>query len=478
MSGPPGVVKLLSSLYETWSRSGIQSIVPLPASGSYRRYYRIYGDNNKSVIGAYNIDERENNAFVYLARHLLKTGNSVPEIFTDDLENRIYLQEDLGSTTLLDYVMACRQDPDSQEMIMRKYRNVIDAMPGLQIRATEGLDTSVCYPRAEFDEQSMMWDLNYFKYNLLKPLKIHFYEQDMEDDFHMITQYLCEAKRESFMFRDFQARNIMLHQDRICFIDFQGGRKGPLQYDLASLLFEAKTSFTPEIREELLTYYLQLYSREFSWFDQEAFLKHYYGFVYLRLMQAMGAYGFRGLAEHKPVFLQSLPLALLILEWLLEHQPFPVHLKCMPGVFTKLLSMQEIREVLTESDKLTVTINSFSYRNGIPEDRSGNGGGFVFDCRALKNPGRLDKYKNLTGLDKSVIDFLENNADTHELFSHTCSLVDQTVTNYIRRGFKNLSVSYGCTGGRHRSVYMVEKLGGYLKNNYRLNIVIHHTDLF
>ncbi|MBN2480625.1 MAG: phosphotransferase [Bacteroidales bacterium] len=477
MSEPFGPVNLLSGLYRTWSRTDVSSVIPLPESGSYRRYYRIYGENDKTVIGVYNCDDRENRAFVYLGSHLLKTGNCVPEIYAFNPDNYIYLEEDLGDTTLLDYLESCREKPDMDEGIMHMYRKIIDAMPDLQVKAMKGLDFSKCYPRAEFDWQSIMWDLNYFKYNLLKPLKIHFYEQDLEEDFHTISEYLCKAQRKSFMFRDFQSRNIMLHQNRICFIDFQGGRKGPLQYDLASLLFEAKTGLKPEMRESLLYYYLELFTREFSWFDPEEFMKYYYGFVYLRLMQAMGAYGFRGLTEHKPVFLQSLPKALRILDWLVEYQPFPVSLMSIPDVFDRLINLKEIQGVVNESGILTIVIKSFSYLNGIPADRSGHGGGFVFDCRALNNPGRFDAFKDLSGLDQPVIDFLENDAGIPDFFTHTSSLVDQSIGNYIQRGFKHLSVSFGCTGGRHRSVFMAEKLAAYLKNKYMLNIITEHTNL-
>ncbi|MBN1159113.1 MAG: phosphotransferase [Bacteroidales bacterium] len=477
MNESNGPVKAIKVLYKSWSRSAVKKVIPLPESGSYRKYYRIYGEDKRTVIGVCNSDGRENRAFVYLDRHLLETGNCVPEIYAVDLENDIYLEEDLGETTLLDVLESYRKDHETDEVILPMYKKVLDAMPGLQVRSMPGLDFSKCYPRAEFDGQSMMWDLNYFKYNLLKPLKIHFYEQDLEEDFLAIREYLCKAQRESFMFRDFQSRNIMLHQNRICFIDFQGGRKGPLQYDLASLLFEAKADLIPEFREILLNYYLELFADEFSWFDPEEFMRYYYGFVYLRLMQAMGAYGFRGLTEHKPVFLQSLPRALQILKWIIENHPFPLSLKSIPDVFDRLVNLKEMPGTVPEHDVLTVVINSFSYSNGTPQDRTGHGGGFVFDCRALNNPGRIDAFKDLSGKDQPVADFLEKDRGVQDFFSHSRSLVDQTIENYIHRGFRHLSVSYGCTGGRHRSVFMVEKLASHLKNIYGLNIVIQHTNL-
>ncbi len=267
-------------------------------------------------MGVYNTDNRENNAFVYLDKHLLKTGNSVPEIYYEDLERHIYLEQDLGDVTLLDYLEKIRGSEDRDEKTLAVYRKIVEAMPGLQVHSTRDIDYSVCYPRAEFDVQSMMWDMNYFKYCLLKPLKVGFYEQDLEDDFLKIVGWLNEAERKSFMFRDFQSRNIMLSNDKLYFIDFQGGRKGPLQYDLASLLYEAKTHLPDTIRQNLLDHYLDVFEQTFSWFNRKTFLDYYYGFVYLRLMQAMGAYGFRGYIERKPLFLQSLPHAVRTLAWL------------------------------------------------------------------------------------------------------------------------------------------------------------------
>jgi aminoglycoside/choline kinase family phosphotransferase len=469
-------VQELSGLFRKWSNSDAESIVPLPESGSYRRYYRITA-GNQQVMGVHNRDNRENQAFIYLNRQLLKTGNRVPEVFTEDLKKHIYLEQDLGDTTLLDYLAEIRKGPGVDENIRQVYQRVIDAMPGLQVRSTEGIDYTVCYPRAEFDVQSMMWDMNYFKYCLLKPLRIDFFEQDLEDDFVKIVQWLDGAERNSFMFRDFQSRNIMLHQKELFFIDFQGGRKGPLQYDLASLLFEAKTRLPEETRLALLEYYCTVYSRNFRWFSRDEFLEYYYGFVYLRLMQAMGAYGFRGYIERKPVFLQSLPYAVKTLAWLLENKPLPLHLSSLPGVFERLIGLQKIQEYVIQHDTFTVTINSFSYKNGIPQDNSGNGGGFVFDCRALNNPGKYDAYKSLTGKDQPVIEFLERSADVMDFFLHTLQLIDQAVEVYLKRGFTSLMVSYGCTGGQHRSVYMAERLSAYLKNKHAIQIVVRHHEL-
>ena len=467
---------LLGELFRNWSHIGAGSIVPLPESGSYRRYYRI-STGEKTVLGVYNADRRENNAFIYLNRHLLKTGNRVPAVYTEDLDRNLYLEEDLGDITLLDYLDQVRNQDDRDEITIEIYRKVIDAMPGLQVNAAAGIDYSICYPRAEFDVQSMMWDMNYFKYCLLKPLKIGFFEQDLEDDFVKIVNWLIAAERNSFMFRDFQSRNIMIRDNDLYFIDFQGGRKGPLQYDLASLLYEAKTHLPEDIRQQLLDYYLTVFENTFSWFNRSEFLEYYYGFVYLRLMQAMGAYGFRGYIERKPLFLQSLPHAVRALSWLTENKPFPLPLVSLPQVFSTLIQMPKIREYETTHDRFTIFVNSFSYKNNIPQDNTGNGGGFVFDCRSLNNPGRYDEYKDLTGLDQPVIDFLEDKPDVAAFLSQTIQLVGQSVSVYLERGFSSLMVCYGCTGGQHRSVFMTEKLAAYLRNNYAVNVVVTHHEL-
>ena len=469
-------VKLLEELYYDWSKTKAESIVPLPESGSYRRYFRIISGSNHAM-GVYNSDIRENRAFIYLSKYLLKTGNRVPRVFAEDLEKHVYLEQDLGDMTLFDYLLEIRKSPDSDEKIRQIYRSVIDAMPGLQVNAVKEIDYSVCYPRAEFDVQSMMWDMNYFKYCLLKPLRIDFFEQDLEDDFVKIVYWLIEADRDSFMFRDFQSKNIMLHQNELYFIDFQGGRKGPLQYDLASLLFEAKTRLSEEIRQEMLEYYLSVFSKAFPWFNRDKFLQYYYGFVYLRLMQAMGAYGFRGYIERKPLFLQSLPYAVKTLSWLMQNKPLPLDLTCLPEVFERLISLPKIKEYEISHDTFTVTISSFAYKNGIPQDNSGNGGGFVFDCRALHNPGKYEEFKGLTGRDPQVIEFLESKPEVTDFFMNTLNLVEQTVKVYVSRGFKSLMVNYGCTGGQHRSVFMAERLSAYLKNKYAINLVIIHHEL-
>jgi aminoglycoside/choline kinase family phosphotransferase len=470
------VTQWMAGMFETWSGEKVQSIAPLPESGSYRRYYRITGDSKK-VLGVFNTDLRENDAFVYLAGQLKRTGNNVPEVYMHDRQIGIYLLQDLGDTTLLDFLQDQKPAMDFSSRTVAVFKQIIEAMPGLQIRSSEGMDFNRCYPRPEFEYQSMHWDLNYFKYCFLKPMKIGFDEQELENDFIGLIRHLLEAERNSFMFRDFQSRNIMLHADSVYFIDFQGGRKGPLQYDLASLLFEAKTSVPYDVKQTLLEYYLELFQKEFPLFDRTRFMKYYYGFVYIRLMQAMGAYGFRGYIERKPLFLQSVPLAAKTLEWLVTNISLPVSLPCLFKVFDAIIESREIREFSTVYEKLTVTINTFSYKKGIPADNTGNGGGFVFDCRALPNPGRYEEFKDYTGKDAPVIKFLEEKEEVNEFMTHVISLVDQAVSIYQQRGFTSLMVSFGCTGGQHRSVYAAEKLNAFIYSKYPVNVVVRHREM-
>jgi hypothetical protein len=350
-------------------------------------------------------------------------------------------------------------------------------MPGLQVRATEGIDYSGCYPRAEFDIQSMMWDMNYFKYCLLKPLKIGFFEQDLEDDFVKIVKWLHQAERNSFMFRDFQSRNIMVHNKTPYFIDFQGGRQGPLQYDLASLLFEAKTFLDPGIRDQLLEDYLSVFSTTFSWFRPEEFLEYYYGFVYLRLMQAMGAYGFRGYIERKPLFLQSLPYALKILSWLMDNKPLNLNLASLPGVFEKLIGLSGTKQYANGKTTLEVEINSFSFDSEYPQKNFTNQNGFVFDCRHLCDPVHLNDYFLLTGKDHSMAAFFSGRSDVEDFIASITLLMDQVADVLLEQKAGHLMVNFGCNDGKHRSVYMAERIAAHLQLKTNISILLRHCEL-
>ncbi len=398
------------------------------------------------------------------------------------MDQGAYLEEDLGDTTLFEFLSANRAGKNIAAPVIEAYRKVVAVLPRFQIEAGRDLDYSVCYPRASFDHQSIDWDLNYFKYYFLRLAGIPFNEQALEDDFGRLTDFLLAAPRDYFLYRDFQSRNIMLRDGRPWFLDYQGGRKGALQYDIASLLFDSKADLPPELRRELLEEYLQRLSG-FVELDRAAFLHYYYAYVYVRLMQAMGAYGFRGFYEHKLHFLQSVPYALKSLRWLLENAELPIALPTLMDAFRAMVTSEKLRYLPSEAEQvsqpktLTVRICSFSFHKGLPNDESGNGGGFVFDARSLPNPGREERYKPFTGKDSPVIDYLSREESVRQFFATATALVDSSLSNYQSRGFKNLMVSFGCTGGQHRSVYLAEELAKHLRVRNGVNVLVRHLEL-
>jgi hypothetical protein len=320
-----------------------------------------------------------------------------------------------------------------------------------------------------------MWDLNYFKYYFLKLAKIPFDEQALEDDFQAFSDYLLTAPSDCFLFRDFQSRNVMLKDGKVYFIDYQGGRRGALQYDLASLLYDGKADIPPEIRTLLFKYYLHEL-RNYLPVNEHEFTFYFNGFVLIRILQAMGAYGFRGFYEKKEHFLKSIPFAIRNLQNLLPDLNLPVDIPELRNVLLLLTGSEALKDIGQARSILTVKITSFSYKKGIPEDPSGNGGGFVFDCRAINNPGRHIEFKFLTGKDPEVQKFLQKNSEMKWFLKPVKTLVEQSVTNYLERGFTHLSVSFGCTGGQHRSVYAAEKLAAHLRNNFNVNVVVVHRE--
>jgi aminoglycoside/choline kinase family phosphotransferase len=402
------IKKNLKYLFETWSGENAQVISALPQSGSYRQYYRISG-NSKSAIGAFNPDHKENTAFITFTKHFKSIGLSVPQFYLDDNKSGTYLIEDLGDVSLFSLLSENRNDYKFPEKAISYYKESLEHLIRFQFYGSKGLDYSVCYPRNSFDKQSIMWDLNYFKYYFLKLTETVFDEQLLENDFNKFAEFLLSADMDNFMYRDFQSRNIMIKDEKLYFIDYQGGRKGALQYDVASLLYDAKADLPQKIRDELVKFYIEILSSK-TQINQEEFLKYYHGYVLIRILQAMGAYGFRGLYEKKVHFLKSIPFAIKNLNWLLDKKLLPDGLPELQKSLRNIINNKELSkfEYYESQDKLKVTINSFSYKQGIPIDLSGNGGGFVFDCRSLPNPGRLEKFKKLTGRDNEVIDFLKN----------------------------------------------------------------------
>lgn len=471
--GKSTAATLLHDLFETHFSETPTCIQRLPISGSSREYYRISSDNH-TVIGTHNSDISENKAFLYLSKHFLQKALPVPRVYTVNDNHTAYLQEDLGDQTLFDYINKNKFKHNFPELRKKIYRKVLQFLIQIQTEGAKGLDFTQCYPRAEFDRQSVMWDLNYFKYLFVKPAGISFSEQALENDFERFTDVILKAPADYFLFRDFQSRNIMYADDTITFIDYQGGRKGALQYDLASLLYDAKAELPEAFRTEMLDFYTELVAQHTSQ-TAEQFKLHYKPFVFLRIMQAMGAYGFRGLVERKSHFILSIAPAQKNLLQLLENATF---LDTMPELKKVLRQIAESDRLtkLSESAKLKVSITSFSYKRGLPYDTSGNGGGFVFDCRFLNNPGRIEKYKYLTGRDAEVISFLKNNSEA-DAFAQSCfNMIQPAIQNYIERQFTSLTIAFGCTGGRHRSVYLADCLTNMLKANTNITVTVKHLE--
>jgi aminoglycoside/choline kinase family phosphotransferase len=464
----------LQQLYKNHFGFEPETFEMLPLSGSYREYARLRA-GSVSVIGAYNADVKENTAFLTFSRQLAESGIPVPEIYIVNETQTLYLQEDLGNVTLFDFISDVRKSEGFSRTIVDEYKKVLAVLPQIQVTAGQQIDYSVCYPRAAFDKQSMLWDLSYFKYYFLKLARIPFDEQLLEDDFLRFADYLLSADSSYFMYRDFQSRNVMLKDGGVYFIDYQGGRKGALQYDLASLLYDGKADIPQQTRNELFEFYLDQLENIIP-VDRYEFIRFFRGFVIIRIMQAMGAYGFRGFYEKKEHFLKSIPYALDNLDYLLKRLDLPVELPELTRVLTAVSESSFLRSIAQEPHNLTLRINSFSYKKGIPVDPSGNGGGFVFDCRAINNPGRIAEYKPLTGKDLEVQQFLEEKSEIKQFLNGVILLVDQSVKNYIDRGFSHLSVNFGCTGGRHRSVYAAEKLANHVRNNFPVNVVLVHTE--
>ncbi|MFA9392997.1 MAG: phosphotransferase [Prolixibacteraceae bacterium] len=464
----------LSRLFSQKTGTLPHSIVQLPLSGSDRIYYRLKNDLH-CYIGAFNADIRENEAFFSFTQTFTEQEIRVPELIAIADDRQHYLLSDLGNDSLFKRIQKNRLKKDERTplcIIKKSLRQLI----AMQIRGGEAIDFSKCYPRADFDRPSIFWDLNYFKYEFLKLTGTPFNEQKLEDDFNRLADYLLKSTSEYFMFRDFQSRNIMIIDNEPWFIDYQGGRRGPLQYDLASLLYSPKTKLNEIKRELLLDFYLLNLSNHLS-LDETQFKKQYYGFVLIRIMQALGAYGFRGIFEKKSHFRNSIPDAIHNLHTLFDKERIEIDLPEIEKIVKHLRQSKWAQHVSIPDDQLTVRITSFSYKKGIPDDPSENGGGFVFDCRGLPNPGRHQEYRSASGLDKEVITYLEDHSEVLDFQDNVRKVVDISLKEYVRRGFNHLCVNFGCTGGQHRSVYHAEKFAQWVKNNFGVEVVLIHTEM-
>ena len=468
----------IKELFSSFSKAEIKAIDKLPQAGSERHYFRIHTDE-KTFIATYGANLKENDSFIYFSKHFKKKNLHVPEIFCISPGKDIYIQEDFGDISLLNKL----EENGCTTAAYDLYKKSLQQLALLQVKGHEGLDYKKCLTNSSFGKQAIMADLLYFKYYFLDALRQPYDKQKLINDFEALSNYLSHTEYKYFMFRDFQSRNIMVTPDNdVHFIDYQGGMKGAPQYDVASLLWQAKANLPDEWKQHLLDDYMGAFEKVVEEpIDKDIFRSQYNGYVLIRLLQVLGAYGFRGLFERKAHFLTSIPLALENLKWFVQNQSLGIAVPEFKKVLELCISNEVIQEFTpiqaTAETPLLVNINSFSFiKTGYPRDETKNGGGFVFDMRGILNPGRSNDYKHLSGLDKPVKDFLEQQTKMPDFLNGVYSIVDIAVEDYIKRGFENLAINFGCTGGQHRSVYGAEALARHLRNKFKVKIDLTHTN--
>lgn len=468
----------IAQLYVDWQQQQPLRIEKIEQSGSDRMYYRIYGANNTTYIATYNEHVKENETFIYFSEHFGNQQLPVPKVYCVNAATTLYIQEDFGTTSLLQILEAEGSTPPVYQL----FALALTALAHMQIKGSDGLDYGRCLTTKEFGKQAIMSDLLYFKYYFLDTLKLPYDKEALLDDFDALGTYLTKTEHKYFMFRDFQGRNIMVRNGGVHFIDYQGGMKGALQYDVASLLWQAKAQLSEEWKNNLLLHYLDTIDGLLpKKIDRNTFVSQYNGYVLIRLLQVLGAYGFRGLFERKAHFLSSIPLALRNLRFFVAHKQVGIATPEFDRLLAILVSDAVVQRFTptqaTPQSALVIRIQSFSYlKNGIPQDSSDNGGGFVFDMRGILNPGRYSPYKHLSGKDKPVQDFLEQSTHMSRFLNSVWDIIDISVEDYLQRNFASLIIAFGCTGGQHRSVYAAEQTARHLRNKYHVKVLLQHNN--
>ncbi len=473
-------------------------------SGSSRNYFRLT-DGEHTAIGTVGTSREENDAFLYATHHFHNRQLPVPQIYEVSDDHMTYLQEDLGNTSLYQAIKQGREnggDYSSQEQELLS--EAIRLLPQFQINGATGFDTANCYPTPRMDAESVMFDLNYFKYCFLKLLPdLDFNEHHLQEDFGQLSNDIDALSNtgKSLILRDFQARNIMIKQSfgnrseiennkdpyKLYFIDYQGCRIGPPEYDVASFLWQASAHYPQILREKLIEDYIEARTALLPT-SKDEIRNRLNLMVLFRTMQVLGAYGFRGLIQKKEYFVRSIPPAIDNLKEILAagaadnyHYLKEILYGVIKSNATPMSSKPTAAAIPnTSRGELTVTVYSFSYKKGIPKDESGNGGGYVFDCRSTHNPGRYEQYKKMTGLDQPVIKFLEDDGEITKFLDHVYALIEHHTERYISRGFTNLMVSFGCTGGQHRSVYSAQHLAEHLHARFphiRIHLIHREQDI-
>ena len=462
----------LQHLFESYTGGALLQQTELPGSGSHRRYFRLSG-KNLSLIGVIGTCLEENRAFITFSRHFSEKGLHVPVVLAVSEDGYSYLQEDLGDSILFDLVSQGRESGVYSPYETDLLRRTVEQLPRIQFLGAEGLDWKVCFPQEAFDARMIDFDLNYFKYCFLKATGLEFNESLLQDDFERFKADLLLDQDNTFMYRDFQARNVMVRDGEPWFIDFQGGRRGPLYYDVASFIWQARSRFPEQLKQELIRTYLRAL-QSFKQVDETQFRSRLRLFVLFRTLQVLGAYGFRGYFEKKPHFLASVPYAMANLRSLLQT-PFADY-PYLNDILNQLTAMPQLNELAVDK-RLEVHIYSFAYKKGIPADPTGNGGGYVFDCRSVNNPGKYEYYRQFNGTDPEVIKFLEDDGEVTTFLGHVYELVDAHVQRFMERKFTHLQVCFGCTGGQHRSVYCAEHLARHLADKYSVKVLLTHREM-
>lgn len=469
-------IEKIKNLYKTWSGAEPDRLEVLQQAGSERRYFRIWKDE-KSIIGTYGANVKENETFFYFSEQFTKKQLPVANIYAISEDRKFYLQEDFGNVSLINRLEAEGYKPE----IYNLFKKSLEQLALLQVEGDEGLDYSRCLTNSEFGKQAILADLLYFKYYFLDALRMPYDKQKLIDDFEALSTYLTHTDYKFFMFRDFQSRNIQVKEDQsVHFIDYQGGMKGAPQYDVASLLWQARANLPDVWKANLVTDYMNaLEPLLHKPLNRMSFIGQYNGYVLIRLLQVLGAYGFRGLFERKAHFLASIPLALKNLKSFISKNPMGIALPEFEKVLSICIADEIIKQFTPiqadENTPLVVKVQSFSFKKGLPQAENEHGGGFVFDCRGILNPGRIESMKTKTGRNKEVIEYLEQQTKMPEFLYSVFDLVDITVEDFLKRGFGSLTVSFGCTGGQHRSVYAADALARHLKNKFKVKIDLRHV---
>ena len=464
----------ITELYLKYTGSRPESCTMLTPSGSRRCYFRISGQG-KSFVAVIGTDKDENRAFISVASHFRSKGINVPEVLSVSGDGMCYLLEDLGDVILFDTMVSSRKEGNYSRQDREMLRRVMADLPKIQIEGADGMDFSVCYPSDSLNERMVDFDLNYFKYCFLKPSSVEFNEERLQDDFDALKRDILNVPMDAFMYRDFQARNVMLKDGEPWFIDFQGGRRGPVHYDVASFVWQARASYPDDLKHEMVDAYLDALD-SYRVTDRAEFWKTLRVFVLFRTLQVLGAYGFRGRIEKRAHFLASIPYAMRNLDELLS-EPFSEY-PYLTRVLSDLMEEQSHISQLPQNEGfLEVHVISFSFKKGVPEDCSGNGGGYVFDCRSVHNPGKYERYRNSTGLDRDVCDFLEEDGEIFTFLNNAYALVDAHVARFVERGFSHLQVAFGCTGGQHRSVYSAQKMAEHLAGTPGVKVHLTHREM-